>query len=73
MHSMKCCRQLRTKENEKNLAAQRLNYLKEKEAQSAGFLQKAEGQLKGMKKALHLPSQQVAKKQAKLEEIEGTT
>lgn len=36
---------LRTKENEKNLALQKLHYLKEKESGLNDFLQKAEGQL----------------------------
>ena len=38
---------VRSKENEKNLAAQRLEYLKEKETSLKDFLQKAEGQIKG--------------------------
>jgi len=37
---------LRTKQNEKNLAAQRLNYLNDKEASLQEFLARAEGQLK---------------------------
>ena len=37
---------LRTKQNEKNLAAQRLNYLNDKEASLQAFLERAEGQLK---------------------------
>ncbi len=43
---------VRSKENEKNLAAQRLEYLKEKETSLKDFLQKAEGQIKGIEKAL---------------------
>src|SRR5690242_15649227 len=39
---------LRTKENEKNLALQKLHYLKEKESGLKDFLQKAEGQLKNI-------------------------
>ncbi|MGN6618208.1 MAG: chromosome segregation protein SMC [Ilyomonas sp.] len=39
---------LRTKENEKNLALQKLHYLKEKESGLRDFLQKAEGQLKNL-------------------------
>jgi chromosome segregation protein len=38
--------ELRTKENEKNLATQKLHYLKEKEGSLKEFLEKAEGQLK---------------------------
>ncbi|MBW7846142.1 MAG: AAA family ATPase, partial [Bacteroidia bacterium] len=37
---------LRTKENDKNLASQKLHYLKEKETGFKDFLSKAEGQLK---------------------------
>ena len=37
---------LRTKQNEKNLSAQRLNYLNDKEASLQEFLERAEGQLK---------------------------
>jgi chromosome segregation protein len=37
---------LRNKQNEKNLAAQRLNYLNDKEASLQEFLERAEGQLK---------------------------
>ena len=37
---------LRSKENDKNLATQKLHYLKEKETSLQDFLQKAEGQLK---------------------------
>ena len=37
---------LRTKQNEKNLAAQRLNYLNDKESNLQAFLERAEGQLK---------------------------
>ncbi len=40
--------QVRTKENDKNLAAQRLEYLKERETSLTDFLQKAEGQIKGI-------------------------
>ena len=37
---------LRTKENDKNLAAQRLDYLNDKESNLKEFLERAEGQLK---------------------------
>ena len=43
---------LRTKENEKNLASQRLNFLKEKENSLQEFLTKSEGQLKGMEESI---------------------
>jgi chromosome segregation protein len=53
LHSMQVAfnelqQNLRTKENEKNLASQKLHYLKEKESNLKDFLQKAEGQLKNL-------------------------
>ncbi len=50
---------VRTKENEKNLSAQRLEYLKEREASLQEFLQKAEGQLKGIIESIAFTNQQV--------------
>jgi chromosome segregation protein len=44
--------QVRTKENDKNLAAQRLEYLKERETSLDTFLQKASGQLKGIDESI---------------------
>ncbi len=44
--------QVRTRENEKNLAAQRLEYLRERETSLKQFLQKAEGQLKGIDESI---------------------
>ncbi len=44
--------QVRTRENEKNLAAQRLEYLREREGSLKQFLQKAEGQLKGIDESI---------------------
>lgn len=51
--------QLRTKENEKNLAAQRLDHLKEREAGLQDFLQKAEGQQQGIEESIAFTSSQV--------------
>jgi chromosome segregation protein len=50
---------VRTKENEKNLSAQRLEYLKEKETNLQEFLQKAEGQLKGIDESIAFSNKQV--------------
>jgi chromosome segregation protein len=55
---------VRTKENEKNLAAQRLEYLKEREANLTQFLQRAEGQMKGIDESIQFT-------QAQIEEEEG--
>ena len=57
---------LRTKENEKNLASQRLNFLKEKEASLQEFLLKGEGQLKGLEESIVFTRQQVAEEENKL-------
>jgi chromosome segregation protein len=51
--------QVRTKENDKNLAAQRLEYLKEREGSLKEFLQKAEGQLKGIDESIAFTKVQV--------------
>jgi chromosome segregation protein len=51
---------LRTKENEKNLAAQRLDHLKEREAGLEDFLQKAGGQQQGIEESIAFTSSQVA-------------
>ena len=48
--------------NEKNLAAQRLDYLKEKETSLKDFLQKAEGQLKGIEESIEFTSLKLRKK-----------
>ncbi len=58
---------LRTKENEKNLAQQSLHFLKEKETNLAGFLQKAEGQLKGIEDSIVFTEQQVVEEDNNLQ------
>src|SRR5262245_26140583 len=50
---------VRTKENEKNLSAQRLEYLAEKETSLREFLQKADGQLKSIDESIAFTSGQV--------------
>ena len=57
---------VRTKENEKNLAAQRLEHLEEKEASLREFLQKAEGQLSGIDESIGFTNQQVLDEEAAL-------
>lgn len=61
---------LRSKENDKNLAAQRLNFLQEKEGNLKTFLDKSEGQLKGLEESINFSSKQVAEEEAKLETFE---
>jgi chromosome segregation protein len=58
---------LRTKENEKNLAAQRLDHLKEREAGLQDFLQKAEGQQQGIEESISFTSSQLEEEAKNLE------
>ena len=50
---------VRTKENEKNLLAQRLGHLKERESGLQDFLQKAGGQLQGIEESIAFTKNQV--------------
>ncbi len=63
---------VRTKENEKNLAAQRLEYLKEREASLKEFLQKAEGQLKGIDESIAFTGMQLEEEDRALDRIKRT-
>jgi len=58
---------VRTKENEKNLSAQRLEHLTEKESSLKDFLQKAEGNLKGIDESIGFTNMQVEEEQKALE------
>ena len=57
---------LRTKENDKNLAQQRLVYLKEKETSLDTFLQKAGGQLTGIDESIGFTQQQITEEDNQL-------
>ncbi|MEP6746592.1 MAG: chromosome segregation protein SMC [Bacteroidota bacterium] len=61
---------LRSKENEKNLASQRLNFLKEKSGSLEAFLNKSEGQLKGLEESILFTEQQGAEEQNKLQHLQ---
>lgn len=61
---------VRGKENEKNLATQKLHYLKEKEGNLKEFLAKAEGQLKGIAESIEFSELQVTEEESKLSDIE---
>lgn len=61
---------LRTKENEKNLAQQRLNFLKEREENLQDFLAKSEGQLTGLQESIQFTQQQVEEEKSKLASLE---
>ena len=57
---------VRSKENDKNLAAQRLEYLREKENDLKDFLQKAGSQLKGIEESIGFTKLQVAEEEKAL-------
>ncbi|MBC9934374.1 chromosome segregation protein SMC [Chitinophaga qingshengii] len=50
---------IRTKENDKNLAAQQLTYLREREKNITDFLNNAEGQLQGLTNSIEFTEKQV--------------
>jgi chromosome segregation protein len=60
---------LRTKENDKNLAQQRLVYLREKEGNLNEFLQKAGGQLKGIEESIGFTQQQIDEEENQLNNL----
>ncbi len=59
---------VREKENQKNLSAQRLQYLRERESSLNNFLLKAEGQLKGLGESIEFSKLQIADEESKLAE-----
>ena len=59
---------VREKENQKNLSAQRLQYLRERETSLNDFLVKAEGQLKGIEESILFSKQQIVDEETKLAE-----
>ncbi|WP_315822042.1 hypothetical protein [Paraflavitalea speifideaquila] len=61
---------LRTKENDKNLASQRLNFLKERENSLQEFMNKSEGQLKGLEESIEFTTLQVTEEEGKLESLQ---
>ncbi len=62
--------ELRSKENEKNLATQKLHYLKEKESGLKEFLEKAEGQLKTIGDSIQYTQIQVGEEEARSFELQ---
>lgn len=61
---------VRNKESEKSLAAQRLQYLKERETNLHEFIKKSEGQLKGLDESIQFTSQQIKDDEVKVLELE---
>ncbi|MEP7256720.1 MAG: AAA family ATPase, partial [Ferruginibacter sp.] len=61
---------VRSKENEKSLSGQRLQYLKERESGLQDFLQKAGGQLSGLDESIQFTSKQINEDENQLKEFE---
>ena len=61
---------LRTHENEKKLATQKLQYLKEKEASIKTFLNKAEGQLSGLEESIEFTTLGLSEEEGKLSNLQ---
>ncbi|MEP6466866.1 MAG: chromosome segregation protein SMC, partial [Parafilimonas sp.] len=64
--------QLRAKENEKNLATQRLHYLKEKDTSLKEFLERANGQLKNIEDSIQYTELQFQKEETSLATLKNT-
>jgi len=58
---------VRAKENDKNLASQRIEHLSEKQAALQSFLSKAEGQLKGIEESISFTNGQIAEEEKALQ------
>lgn len=61
---------LRSKENDKNLASQRLNFLQEKETSLQEFLSRSEIQLKGLDESITFTQSQIEEEKNKLQGLE---
>jgi chromosome segregation protein len=61
---------VRAKENDKNLASQRIEYLAEKQASLQAFLTKAEGQLQGIVESIAFTNSQTAEEEKALQVLE---
>jgi chromosome segregation protein len=61
---------LRTHENEKKLATQKLQYLKEKEGSLHAFLERAEGQLTGIDESISFTTVQLGEEEGKLGKLQ---
>lgn len=62
---------VRSKENDKSLAGQRLQYLKERESGLNEFLQKAGGQLSGLDESIQFTSKQIEEDEIQLKDFEA--
>ncbi len=62
--------QIRTKENEQNLAAQKLKYIQEKETGLKDFLSRAEGQLKNLGDSIQFTQLQVGEENTSMHDLQ---
>jgi len=62
--------QVRGKESEKSLAAQRLQHLKERQSGLQDFINKAAGQVSGLAESIQFTSVQITEEETKLSELE---
>lgn len=60
---------VRTRENEKNLASQRLEYLRERQTSLTQFLSKAEGQIKGIDESIGFTQLQITEEEQTLNNL----
>lgn len=61
---------IKSRENDKNLAYQKLNFLREREQSISEFLDKSSGQLKGLEESIHFTEMQIQEEEAKLEGLQ---
>lgn len=61
---------VRVKENDKNLASQRIEHLSEKQESLRAFLSKAEGQLRGIEESISFTGGQIAEEEKVLQQLE---
>ena len=76
LHSMQqlfneIVQEVRTNENDKNLSSQRLEHLRERSGNLQHFLQKAEGQIKGINESIHFTQQQIGDEEKELSDLSG--
>ncbi len=61
---------VRAKEGEKNLSVQRLQYLREREGSLKSFLERADGQLKGIEESIAFTGLQIEEEENRVTELE---
>ena len=63
---------VRSKENEKSLSSQRLQYLNERQTNLQNFLEQSHGQLKGIDESIQFTNQQIIEEETKLGDIKSS-